>query len=332
MAEPIRIALCGLGPIGALIARIAAERPSLRIVGAIDTDPAKAGQSLADVAALDSECGVVISDDASAVLAAEKPQVVLHSTGSRLTEVAPQLQQLLQAGSHVVSTCEELSYPWRTEPELARRLDEQARETGLVLLGTGINPGFIMDVVLLTLSGLCRSVTRVQALRTVDASERRMPLQMKIGAGLLPDEFQRRVDAGLVRHVGLRESVYLLADALGWPLDDVTEDTSGVPAAKPVVTPYLRVEPGQMAGVLQVATGWQDGQEKVRLELRMYVGAEDPGDRLTLEGDPNLSVDIRGVHGDTSTAAIVVNAVPQAIRGAAGLVTLADLPTAHWVR
>lgn len=343
MLEPIPIALYGLGPIGSLVALMAAERPGLRIVAAVDIDPEKAGRPLFEVVSKQLQgvrwqpagppppqseaVGVVVSADARAALAEGRPRVVLHSTGSSLEGVAPQIEGILDAGAHVISTCEELAYPWRRYPDLARRLDERAKSRGVTVLGVGINPGFIMDVALLTLSGVCRSVERLEARRTVDASERRLPLQRKIGAGLTPEEFGARLKEGTVRHVGLTESVWLLADALGWELDDVSEEAEGVPAAFEVVTPFLRVPPGRMAGIRQVAVGLIGGVERIRLELRMYVGASNPGDRLVIVGDPSLNCEILGVHGDTSTAAIVVNAARSVVQGPPGIVTVADLPT-----
>ncbi|MGQ9525485.1 MAG: NAD(P)H-dependent amine dehydrogenase family protein [Armatimonadota bacterium] len=326
----MRVVQYGLGPIGCLMAEMVARREGLELVGAIDIDPEKVSRDVGDVAGLDRPLGVKVSDDAGAVLADTRPDVVLHSTGSYLREVWPQIEAVCTAGANLISTCEELSYPWVRNRDYAQMIDAAAKSHGVTVLGTGVNPGFIMDLMVITLTGLCREVTAVTARRVVNASERRLPLQQKIGAGLSVEEFMKRADAGLVRHVGLPESVDMLAAGLGWELDRVEETIEPVVAKSLVVTRHTRVEPGHAAGVRQVAVGWEGEMRRVMLELEMYVGAPDPGDHLYVEGDRHVGAHIRGVHGDTATAAIAVNAVPFVQSAEPGLVSMKDLPTVSW--
>lgn len=330
MSVAIRVVQYGLGPIGSLMAGMAAKREGLQVVGAVDIDPEKVGRDVGEVAGLGRALGVVVSDDAEAVLRDTRPDVVLHSTGSYLKDVWPQIEAICTAGANVVSTCEELSYPWVRNRQYAEMIDTASKAHRVTVLGTGVNPGFIMDLMLITLTGLCGDVSMVTARRVVNASERRLPLQRKIGAGLTVEEFEKRVEAGLVRHVGLPESVDMLAAGLGWELDRVDETTEPVVAKSLVVTRHTRVEPGQVAGVRQVAVGWEGERRRIVLELEMYVGAHDPGDHLRVEGDHPVSAHIRGIHGDTATAAIAVNAVPFVQSAEPGLVSMKDLPTVCW--
>ncbi|MGA9592135.1 MAG: hypothetical protein WBS18_03505 [Candidatus Acidiferrales bacterium] len=323
----IRVVQFGVGPIGASIARLMRQKQSLEIIGAIDRDPAKAGRDLGDlVGAADAPWGVVISPDAESVL--RKPvDVVVHSTGSYLASVMEQLLACVSAGCCVVSTCEELAYPWRKHPDLARKLDMAAKEEGVALVGTGVNPGFVMDKLVLTLSAVSQRVDRAKAVRVVDASKRRLPLQKKIGAGMTPDEFRREVAAGNIKHHGLPESVAMVADGLGFALDEITETIEPVVASERVKTEFLEVAAGQVAGVHQVARGIFRGEEKIFMELKMYVGAKEPADTIELVGEPNLSLTIPGgTHGDIATAAVVVNAIPAIVAANAGLATGRDLP------
>ncbi len=325
-----RVVSYGLGPIGLGIARVAARRPTIMIVGAVDVDPAKIGRDLGELLG-GPALGVPVRGDAAAALAELEPEVVLHATGSSLARVAPQLLEIVNAGAHVVSTCEELAFPWTAQPQLAAELDAAARRAGVVLLGTGINPGFAMDALPLLLTAPCAEVRAVRVLRVVDAARRRGPLQKKVGAGLTPEAFAAKVADGSVRHVGLPESLHMLATSLGWELDTLQDQIEPVIAEAPIVTEFASVQPGQVAGVRQVASGTLGGREVLRLELRMYLGAPDPQDTVEIDGDPPVRTTIAGgLHGDLATAAMIVNAVGSVRRAQPGLGTVADVPLVHY--
>ena len=327
MSKKIRVVQFGVGPIGASIVRLMREKSSLEIVGAIDRDPAKAGRDLGEVAgAKDAPWGVAVHADASAVLA--KPvDAVVHTTSSYLPSVVDELLTCLANGCCVVSTCEELAYPFRKYPDLSAKLDSAAKEEGIALVGTGVNPGFVMDKLVLTLAAASQRVDWAKALRIVDASKRRLPLQKKIGAGMTPEEFRAQVAAGVIKHHGLPESIAMVADGLGFVLDDISETIDPIVADETVKTEFLEVAPGQVAGVHQIARGLAAGKEKIYMELQMYVGARQPADSIELRGDPNLALTIPGgTHGDVATAAVAVNAIPAILAAPAGLRTVRDLP------
>jgi len=251
----------------------------------------------------------------------------MHTTSSSLPKVTDQLLACLDVGSCVVSTCEELSYPFRTHPELAAKLDSAAKESGVALVGTGINPGFVMDKLLVTLAAVSQRIEHASAIRIVDASKRRLPLQKKIGAGLSVDEFKAKVEEGTIKHVGLPESVAMVADSLGLRVDEITETIEPKVASERVQTEFLTVEPGQAAGVHQIARGLSEGKELVYMELQMYVGAKDPADTVELQGHPNIRLVIPGgSHGDIATASVAVNSIPVVLEAPSGLRTSRDLP------
>jgi len=326
--KKIRAIQYGVGPIGSSIARLMREKQAIEIIGAIDTDPAKLGRDLGEVVgAKDAPWGVNVSADAKEVLE-QNADVVIHSTSSSLHKVMDQLLMCLGAESSIVSTCEELSYPFRTHPELAAKLDAAAKDSGVALVGTGVNPGFLMDKLVVTLAALSQRIEHVKALRVVDASKRRLPLQKKIGAGMTVEEFHAQVKAGAIKHVGLPESVAMVADSLNLPVEQITETIEPKVATERVQTAYLTVEPDQAAGVHQIARGLsKDGKELVYLELQMYVGAKDPADTISLTGHPNISLTIPGGSpGDIATASVVVNSIPVILDAPAGLRTSRDLP------
>ena len=329
--KKIRVVQFGVGPIGASIVKLMRQKSEIEIVGAIDRDPAKAGRDLGEVVgAQDAPWGVSVAAEAGEML--EKPvDVVVHSTSSYLKSVMDQLLECLAAGCCIVSTCEELAYPFRKSPELAAKLDAAAKDEGVALVGTGVNPGFVLDKLVLTLSAVSQTVDSARAVRVVDASKRRLPLQKKIGAGMTPEEFRAQVDAGVIKHHGLPESVAMVADGLGFEIDDIAETIQPVIAQENIRTEFLEVAPGQVAGVHQIARGTSRGEEKIFLELQMYVGAKNPADTIELKGRPNLSLVIPGgTHGAVATAAIAVNAIPAIVAAPAGLRTSRDLPLAYF--
>lgn len=252
--------------------------------------------------------------------------VVLHSTGSYLPQVRPQLVEIIEAGLNIVSTCEELAYPQAQHPALAEELDKLARKHGVTVLGTGVNPGFAQDTIAIVATGVCQDVKHIAVTRTVEAGERRLPLQKKVGAGLTVAEFEEKAGKRQIRHVGLEESLTMVAHALGWQLDRVEETIEPVIAEKPVKSQFIEVKAGQVSGVHQVARGFKGGQELIVLQLYMHIGPEDPGDSVVIKGTPDIELTVKGIHGDLSTAAMAVNAVPKVVSAPPGLVTMKDLP------
>jgi 4-hydroxy-tetrahydrodipicolinate reductase len=322
----IRLTQYGIGPIGAAIAALAKQKQNAEFIGAIDIDPNKVGKDLARAIGRDEDWGVTVSDNAADVLA-RKADVIIHSTSSYLKDVVDQIISCVEAGSNVVSTCEELSYPLRKSPELSARIDAAAKANGVTVLGTGVNPGYVMDKLVLTATSVCQRVDSARVLRVVDASKRRLPLQKKVGAGLTVEEFQQEVNAGRIKHHGLPESAAMIGQGLNIALDEITETIEPMVAKHDVTTQYLDVKAGQVAGVKQICRATQGGEEKLYLELRMYVGAHDPADTIWIKGVPDVQLTIPGgTHGDLATVAIAVNAIPSVYRATPGLLTMIDIP------
>jgi len=325
--EEIGVIQYGLGPIGAGIARLIWERKGMKLIGAVDVDPAKVGRDVAEVVGLNTSLGIPVHSCLKDALTANDASVVIHSTGSSLEVVKPQIEECIRAGLNLVSTCEELAYPAAQYPKLAEELHMLAEEHGVTVLGTGINPGYAMDALALFLSGICQHVESVLVRRVVDAGQRRLPLQKKIGAGLSVQEFDGLVRAGKVRHVGLIESVAMLADGLGWALDKIDEVIEPITADQEVQSQYLKVPAGYVRGVHQVARGLIGDREVVTLDLQMVLQVEDPGDFILIRGPQEVEMLVRGIHGDLATAAIAVNVVPRVVEGIPGLLTMNDIAT-----
>ena len=323
----VRAVIFGCGPIGCSVARYAAQRADIELVGAVDIDESLVGRDLGEVAGVDSKPGVTVSNDADAVLSVTRPGVVFITTSSSMVTIYPQIEKCARAGANVISTCEELSFPYRKSPQLSAEIDRVAKAHSVTVLATGVNPGFLMDAWPLFMTGVCQKVERIRAVRVQDASPRRGPFQKKIGAGRTIEEFETLVASGTLKHVGLPESIAMIADGLGWELDDITESIEPVIATRQVKTDFVTVEPGQAAGVRQVGRGLRAGEELITLEFEAAVGGSESYDAVYITGTPNLEVVIKGgTHGDIATAAIAVNCIHRVVEARPGLLTMKDLP------
>lgn len=326
-AGVIRVAHVGLGPIGLGVVRQVANRKGVRIVGAVDIDPAKAGRDLGEVAGLGRKLRVPVSDDLRRTFRKAKPDVAVLCTSSSLRAVLPQLLEVLKLKVPIVSSTEELAYPTRANMRYARALHAAAKKAKVAVLGTGVNPGFVMDALPIALTGVCERVEAIRVDRVQDARIRRLPFQKKIGSGLTRAQFQVRVDEGSVRHVGLAESVSMIADALGWKLDRITDEIHPKLATEPVTSEFLTVDPGYVCGLVQDGIGYRDGEPVITLHMEAYLGAPESYDSVSISGSPALTMKIAGgVHGDIATASILVNSLPKVFEVGPGLHTMRDMP------
>jgi 2,4-diaminopentanoate dehydrogenase len=330
MSKELRVIVCGLGPIGQGIARLALAAEGLRVVGALDISPTHAGKDLGTVLGLPKKLRLKVEADPARLLRKTKADVAILCTGSSVKAVKPQVLALVQKGLRVVTTCEEMAFPAPANEAMLRDVDRLARAKKVAVLGTGVNPGYAMDALVLMLTAPCVSVNRVSATRVVNAASRRLPLQRKVGAGLNLAQFRRALTEGSVRHVGLVESVHMIAAGLGWKLDKVEETIEPAIAPRDLDTDYLRVPAGAVAGIKQAARGYRNGELAVSLDLQMYVGAESPRDHVLVDGEPRVDVTVAGgLAGDIATGAIVINSIPKLMAAPAGFVTMKDLPLVH---
>jgi 2,4-diaminopentanoate dehydrogenase len=322
----IRVVHVGLGPIGAAVARQLAARKGFQIVGAVDIDPLKETKDVGEVIALGRRLRVKVGRDIGKTIKATKPDVAVVCTSSSLRTVLPQILEIVKRRVPVVTTTEEAVYPAPLNRRLAAQIDEAARKAKVAVLGTGVNPGFAMDALPITLTAVCERVDRIEVNRVQDARSRRLPFQQKIGAGLTREQFQRQVDDGSVRHVGLAESIQMIADAMNWKLDRITDDIAPKLADTTVESELLAVDAGYVAGIVQDGAGYVNGERLITLHMEAYLGAPASYDEVLIDGSPRIHSRIDGgIHGDLATASLAVNAIPAVIAAEPGLRTMRDV-------
>ncbi|MEN2974403.1 MAG: dihydrodipicolinate reductase [Candidatus Caldarchaeales archaeon] len=320
----IKFAVYGLGPIGSLIVKHGLERKGLELVAALDIDPSKIDRDVGEVVGLGRKIGILVERDAGRILKETQPDVVLHATGSYLDKVYSQILNAVEVGADVISTCETLSYPYYRYPEITRKLDEEAKRQGSTILGTGINPGFLLDLLPAIMTTPCIRVERVTARRVLEASKRRESFRKKIGVGMNLSGFEEMIRRGeITGHVGYAESVCLLAEALNIKLDKVEERQDPVLAQKDIGLDGIVVEKNRVRGIHGYGIGYRDGKEIIRIEFEALVGAEGEFEEITIEGEPKICWRSSfGVPGDVATVGVVLNYIPIVLEAEPGVVTI----------
>ena len=323
------VIIYGCGVMGLKVAEAISKKKNFALVGAIDIDPNLVGKDLGSLLEGGQNMGILIHNDPVELFDKVDADAVVLTTLSHLKEVFPQIDQCVQADLNVVSTCEELSYPWDREPDLALKIDDMAKEKGVTVVGTGINPGYLMDTLPLVLTAPCLEVRSIKVTRMMDSSKRRIPFQKKIGTGLSLEAFRDKIDNKIITgHVGLLESINMIADGLGWKLDEAVElPPEPVVAEKEVETGLGLVQSGDALGLTSVAYATMGGDKVITLEFNANAGMDEEYDEVIIEGIPDVHERIiGGIHGDIGTVAVTVNTIPRAVQSVPGLVMMKDLP------
>ena len=329
MPESFRVVQIGFGTIGRPIAKAIAERKNLDLVGVIDVAPEVVGKKISDMIALDTKCDVEVGNDIQSVFDKNEVDVAVILTSSSLVDVAPLIKLCLKNNADVVSICEELSFPYARFSEISREIDKLGKEVGKAILGTGINPGYLMDILPIVLTAPCQRVDTIQVTRTIDSAKRRDSFQKKVGTGMTVSQFEEAMASGeITGHVGLVESMRMIDAALGLRLDSIEEyPPEPVVAENAIETSFTKVDSGQVLGLRSKGVGKRGNDEIVKLEFVAFANASPEYDEVVIEGHPRIHQSIEGgVHGDYGTGGMVVNMIPLVVNAEPGLLTMLELP------
>lgn len=316
---------------GGGMAEMLLSKEDVRIVAALAQTPAKAGKDLGEVLCLGRKVGLPVTNDANEAFD-KGPDVALINTASFVKDVFPQIKLALEKGADVITIAEEMSYPWAQAPELSSEMDSLAKKAGKTVLGTGVNPGFILDTLVIALSGICRDVKHIHAKRVNNLAPFGPTVMRTQGVGTTPEGFRKGLETGEVAgHVGFQQSSRLIGQALGWKIDRVIEEREPIITRVERKSQYAHVSPGNVAGCRHIARAYAGGREVVFLEHPQQICPEaegvDTGDYITIDGDPPVKLSIKPeIPGGIGTIAIAVNMIPLVIAARPGLCTMADLP------
>ena len=331
--ENVKVIIWGLGAMGKGMAEMLLKKKGVEIVGVVARGP-KIGKSMYEL--LDMDRGKrldVIMGSCEDVIKKGAADVVLICTDSFVKESFDKIKYCVEKGINVISTAEEMAYPKAQEPELSKELHKLAKENGVTILGTGINPGLIMDLLVITLTGACVDVESIKAERINNLSPFGPAVMEGQGVGLKLDEFNKRVrEDKLDGHVGFPESINMISDALGWELSQDIE-LSRAPIVSQVYrkAPNAEVQPGDVAGCNMKGYGYVDGELKIEMlhpqQVEPQLEGGTTGDYITIKGTPNINMSITPeVPGGIGTIAMTVNMIPNVINARPGLKTMIDLP------
>ena len=332
MDDLIRVLVLGTGQMGAGVARLLLKKQGLRLVGALGRRSEQSGMDLGRVIGLDSELGIRIDTDLEGVIARTRPNVAIHTTCSTMADAKGEILGLARNGVNVISIAEEMAFPTADLMEPASEIDRLAAHHGVAVLGTGINPGFVLDTLVIVLSAVCSNIESIVAERVNDLAPFGPTVLQDQGVGLTPEAFTKCVDAGtVVGHIGFAQSIHMIADSVGWEIDRIDETREPIVSTVARATPFVKVEPGQTAGCLHRAVAYRNGRPVITLnhpqQIHPHAEGIETGDRIEIRGTP--AVNLSGspeIPGGEGTVALAVNMIPRVLNATPGLHNMADLP------
>lgn len=330
MNKKFTVIQVGLGPMGKLITKLLLKRDNLHLKGVVDIDPKLVGKKLSDVVDIKKENQLTIKSEFESIISKEKVDVVIIATSSSLKKVLPIIRESIQSGSNVISICEELSYPFQYFPKLSEELHQLAKNQNVSIVGTGINPGYLMDLLPIVITAPCQSVDSIKVTRMMNSGKRREPFQRKIGTGLTKEEFHQKIhDKEITGHVGLTQSIQLIVAALGIEYDEILEfPPKAIISENEFITSYgENVPKDYVCGLQSKAIAKKQDKEIISLDFIAFAGEHEEFDSVIIEGNPNIHQKIiGGVHGDVGTVAMVANLIPNVVAAKPGLLTMKDIP------
>jgi 4-hydroxy-tetrahydrodipicolinate reductase len=330
--KPIRVLQWGLGAMGSGMARLMLEKAGLKIVAAVDGKPDFVGKDLGEVLNVDKKLGVIVTNKPEDVLKKEEVDIVVIATTSWTKEQLPDLRKIIKAGVNCISIAEEMSDPEAQNPDISKELDELAKEHGVSVLGTGVNPGYVLDLLVVMLTGGNHRVERIEASRVNDLSPYGPTVMKTQGVGTTPEEFRAGVaDGSIVGHVGFPESIHMISQALGLGVDSIEESREPIVSNVYRETPHVKVEPGMVAGCAHIGIGYRGGQEVVKLihpqQIHPHLEDQATGDYINIYGKPEIHMAIKPeIAGGVATMGIAVNMIPHVVAATPGLKRMIDLP------
>ena len=332
MGEPIRVVLLGTGQMGSGIARLLLRKGGLELVGVFARRAEREGMDLGNLLGLAPPLGLAIVNDLPALIQRTRPHIALQATCSTLDEAIGEITTLAEHGVSVISIAEEMAFPAAVSRSRAEALHRLALDSGVAILGTGVNPGFVLDLLIVLLSGVCADIRAIRAERVNDLSPFGRSVLETQGVGLTPEAFEKGVtDGSVVGHIGFPQSIAMIARAVGWEIERIEQRLEPIISEVRRETPLVTVEPGQVAGCLHTATAYRDGEPLITLlhpqQIEPHKAGVATGDRIEIDGTPPIALaGSPEIPGGAATTALAVNMIPRVLNAAPGLYSMADLP------
>jgi 4-hydroxy-tetrahydrodipicolinate reductase len=328
----VRVVVAGTGQMGSGVIKLLLKKEGIELVGVTAKRKEREGMDVADVIGLGEPVGVTVSTDLDSLLGKSHPDIVIQCTSSRVADALGEIETALKHGANVISIAEEMSFPAAGSPDLAEKIETMARDRNVTVLGTGINPGFVLDLLVVCLTGVCYRVDSITAKRVNDLSPYGPSVLSTQGVGIMPEEFERGIaDGSVVGHFGFPESIHMIAGALGWEIDRIEEKREPIISTVSRKTDFVTIEPGMTAGCHHTGIGYMGDRPVITLihpqQVHPHLEGVTTGDYIDIAGEPNISFSgSPEIPGGVGTIALAVNMIPKVINAPPGLVSMADLP------
>lgn len=332
MHDLIRVLILGTGQMGQGISRLLLSKSGLKLVGAYGRRAERSGMNLGRIIGCTDPLDIRVSSDLSALIEQTQPHIAIQATSSILIDAKDELMLLVRKGVNVISIAEEMAYPEVKNSLLAAEIRKLAVDHDVSVLGTGINPGFVLDLLIITMTGVCAQVDSITAKRVNDLSPYGPSVLNTQGVGLTPEAFESGLKDGSVKgHFGFEESIHMIAAKLGWKIDRIDQKREPIIATLNRETPFVTVESGQVAGCLHTATAFRDDRAVIKLihpqQVHPFLEGVETGDMIDICGEPNIKIaGSPEIPGGQGTVALAVNMIPRVLNAEPGLYSMADLP------
>ncbi len=326
-----RVLVWGLGAMGSGVARNIVKKEELRLVGAVEKDPERIGKDLGEYLGGEKTGRIVYSDIEKAIVET-RPDIVVIATNSFVEEVLPKIEAAARHHVDILTIAEEMAFPFVSHPEKSEILENIAWRYGVSILGTGINPGFVLDLLIIAMTGACLKVDRIEARRINDLSPFGKTVMETQGVGTSPEEFRKGIEKGdIVGHIGFQQSIAMIGNALGWEIDRIEESREPIISNTERKTAVAHVKPGMVAGCKHVGRGYCGDKLMIELVHPQQILPEtegvDTGDYIDIYGDPEIHLSIKPeIPGGKGTIALATNMIPAVIEAAPGLLEMSELP------
>ncbi len=332
--DKVKVAIWGFGAMGSGMAKMILKKTGFEIVGVCDKNPHYVGKSIFEILDVDknNHPDVYVNDDIDEVVKEKSCDIVLLATDSFTKKAFPKIKKILEKRINVISTAEEMAYPQAQNPDLAKEMDRIAKVNGVTVLGTGINPGMMMDLLVVCLTGVMEDVEDITVSRVNSLSPFGKAVMEEQGVGLSVLEFENKLKNNeLAGHVGFSESVHMIADALGWKISKFTQQMEPIITEVDRKSAYGFAKAHDVCGVNMTGQGYVNDVEKIKMhhpqQIEPHLGGVETGDYINIKGNPVVNMAIKPeVDGGVGTIAMCVNMIPHVINAKPGLKTMIDLP------
>jgi 4-hydroxy-tetrahydrodipicolinate reductase len=331
--KEVKVIVWGFGAMGKGITEMLVEKKGIEIVGICDLNPKYVGQDFRSfIETISSHKSVYINNDITKIIDGTDIDLAILATDSFTAKAYNKIELLLKRGINVISTAEEMAYPYANEPKLSEKMDLIAKENNVTVLGTGINPGFIMDLLVVALTGVMRNVNQIDVSRINSLSPFGPTVMEEQGVGIALDEYNERVNNNdLAGHVGFKESIHMIAKALGVNIKKFEQQMKPIVSDSLRKSKYAEVQPGHLAGIDMTAQGYVNDDVFISMSHPQQIEPESvgikTGDYIKINGTPEVNMAITPeIDGGIGTIAMCVNMIPHVLNSKPGLKTMIDLP------